>query len=67
LKLLAPERRALITDSVADAVASFCTARSKANTTVARASKPNAAAARTPKTNATAVTTRRVKQAVSKR
>ena len=67
LKLLAPERRALITDSVADAVASFCTARSKANTTVARASKPNAAAARTPKTNATAATTRRVKQAVSKR
>jgi N-acetylmuramoyl-L-alanine amidase len=57
LKLLAPERRALITDSVAEAVASFCTLRSKPNATVVRTSKANAIAA----------TTRRAKQALSKR
>ena len=77
LKLLAPERRTLITESVAEAVASFCTQRpkpnatvartSKANPTVARTSKANAPAARTSKTNATAATTQRAKQAVSKR
>jgi N-acetylmuramoyl-L-alanine amidase len=57
LKLLAPERRALITESVADAVASFCTARSKTSATIARTSKMNGIAARPP----------RVKQDVSKR
>ena len=57
LKLLAPERRALITESVANAVVAFCTQRPKPNATVARTSKANAAAART----------QRAKQAVSKR
>jgi N-acetylmuramoyl-L-alanine amidase len=73
LKLLAPERRELITQSVAEAVASFCTQRSKANATIARTSKTdvgaartsktNATAARTSKANATAATTRRAKAA----
>jgi N-acetylmuramoyl-L-alanine amidase len=36
LKLLAPERRGLITQSVADAVAAFCAQRSPASTPVAR-------------------------------
>jgi N-acetylmuramoyl-L-alanine amidase len=36
LKMLAPERRGLITESVADAVGSFCAVRSKTNATVAR-------------------------------
>ena len=57
LKMLAPERRGLITESVAEAVASFCTLRSKANATVARTSKTDASAART----------RRAKQAAPKR
>jgi hypothetical protein len=57
LKLLAPERRGLITESVTDAVASFCTQRSKPNTTVARTSRASAAAVWTP----------RAKQAASKR
>ena len=51
LKLLAPERRMLITESVAEAVASFCTQRSKPNATVARTSKANPTAARTSKAN----------------
>jgi len=67
LKLLAPERRGLITDAVTDAVVAFCTQRSKPNTTIARTSKPNATAVRTSKTNATASTTPRAKHAVSKR
>ncbi len=57
LKLLAPERRVLITEAVAEAVASFCMLRSKPNATVVRTSKANAIAA----------TTRRAKQALSKR
>ena len=67
LKMLAPERRGLITESVANAVESFCASRPKANTTVARTSKTDATAARTSKANPTAATTRRAKQAVSKR
>ena len=76
LKMLAPERRGLITEAVAEAVVAFCTQRSKTNATVARTSKTNAAAARTSKTNAAAArtsktnattsTTPRAKQAVSK-
>ena len=57
LKLLAPERRALIMESVVDAVTSFCTLRSKTNTTIARTSKASPTAART----------QRVKQDPSKR
>jgi N-acetylmuramoyl-L-alanine amidase len=67
LKMLAPERRILITESVADAVASFCTSRSKTNAAVARTSKANATAARTSKTNATAVRTQRAKKDAPKR
>jgi N-acetylmuramoyl-L-alanine amidase len=67
LKLLAPERRTLITEAVAAAVANFCTQQSKPNAAVARTSKTNPAAARTSKANATAATARRAKQAVSKR
>ncbi|MBX9774325.1 MAG: N-acetylmuramoyl-L-alanine amidase [Xanthobacteraceae bacterium] len=47
LKLLAPERRGLITEAVADAVASFCALRSKPNAAIARASKTDTSAART--------------------
>ena len=36
LKLLAPERRVLITELVAEAVAAFCAQRSPASTPVAR-------------------------------
>jgi N-acetylmuramoyl-L-alanine amidase len=67
LKLLAPERRTLITEAVAEAVASFCTQRSKPNATIARTSKANTVAARTSKTNGAAARTQRAKQAVSKR
>jgi N-acetylmuramoyl-L-alanine amidase len=67
LKMLAPERRALITEAVANAVESFCMSRSKTNATVARTSKTEAAAVRTSKTNATAARARGAKQAVSKR
>jgi N-acetylmuramoyl-L-alanine amidase len=75
-KLLAPERRNLIAESVAAAVEGFCTQRSKPNTAiartktnpaVARTSKVNATASQTPKTNATAARTRGAKQAASKR
>lgn len=67
LAMLTPERRGLITEAVAEAVASFCTQRSKPTTTIARASKANPAAARTSKVNATASTAPRAKQAVTKR
>jgi N-acetylmuramoyl-L-alanine amidase len=74
LKLLAPERRNLITESVAAAVEGFCTARSnttiartKSNPVAARTSKVNATSARTSKTDATATRTKGAKQAVSKR
>jgi N-acetylmuramoyl-L-alanine amidase len=77
LKLLAPERRALITESVTSAVESFCAARSKSTVTAARTSKANTTAARTPKagraaartskTNAAATQTRSAKQAATKR
>ena len=73
LKLLAPERRGLITESVAAAVENFCAQRSNANTAVARTSKtttnaartakPTPAAARTAKSNAAAAKTSRAKQA----
>jgi len=62
LKLLAPERRLLITEAVAEAVAAFCTQRSKANAAVARAPKTDASAARTSKTNNAAARTPRTKQ-----
>ena len=76
LKLLAPERRTLITESVAAAVEGFCAQRSKPHTTIARAPKATVTAARAPKThtsaartsktNATASTTPRAKQGVPK-
>jgi N-acetylmuramoyl-L-alanine amidase len=65
LKLIAPERRALITESVASAVESFCAARSKGNA-VARAPKPNTTVARTSKASANAAPKLRAKQAVTK-
>jgi N-acetylmuramoyl-L-alanine amidase len=66
LKMLAPEHRGLITEAVAEAVAAYCTQRSKANTAVARAPKTDTAAARTSKTNAVAARPQRAKQDVSK-
>jgi N-acetylmuramoyl-L-alanine amidase len=66
LKLLAPERRELITESVANAVAAFCAQRSKADTAIARAPKTDASAARPPKANQTAARAPRSKQPVSK-
>lgn len=61
LAMLSPERRALIAESVAEAVASFCALRPKPNVAVARTSKKDAIAARTPKANGTAATARRAK------
>jgi N-acetylmuramoyl-L-alanine amidase len=42
LKMLAPERRALITESVADAVASFCAQRARSNTAARTARRAKA-------------------------
>jgi N-acetylmuramoyl-L-alanine amidase len=76
LKLLAPERRNLITEAVAAAVEGFCTQRSKPNAAIARTksnpvaartSKVNATAAQTPKANGTATRTKGAKQAATKR
>lgn len=77
LAMLTPERRGLITESVINAVESFCTQRSKPTTAIARTSKTTPAAARTSKVNATtaqtakmngaAARTKGAKQAVSKR
>lgn len=62
MELIAPERRALITESVTNAVASFCAARSKPVVATAR---PNVTAARTTapiaRTTATAARPHRAK------